>query len=150
MKSCKRGHVRSLSNSRLSKDGLWKACKECDFIRRKEWRTENKERESIKTSLYNKEYILRDKEKARARWIKRHHNISLEEYDALLLSQNNKCANNQCHTILIGKSRHLDHDHETGKIRGMLCNKCNMALGLLRDNPDIVLGLHSYIKYHKI
>jgi hypothetical protein len=40
---------------------------------------------------------------------------------------------------------HLDHDHETGRVRGMLCGRCNKALGLLRDDPSLILSLINYL-----
>lgn len=47
------------------------------------------------------------------------------------------------------KSTHLDHDHENGKIRGLLHNTCNFALGLIKENFDTALGLAKYIQEHK-
>ncbi len=41
---------------------------------------------------------------------------------------------------------HVDHDHETGKVRGVLCDRCNKALGLLDDSCDKITKLASYIK----
>ena len=78
--------------------------------------------------------------------------ISLDTYNDLLLKQNNKCAicgydetalaNNQI------KIRRLsvDHDHQTNKIRGLLCKNCNSAIGLFKDNPDIILSAYRYLK----
>lgn len=41
---------------------------------------------------------------------------------------------------------HIDHDHDTGKVRGALCAPCNKALGFLRDDPDKILALLSYLR----
>ena len=43
-------------------------------------------------------------------------------------------------------SRHLDHDHETGKIRGVLCIDCNHGLGKFRDEPDLLLRAVVYLR----
>lgn len=43
----------------------------------------------------------------------------------------------------------LDHDHKTGKIRGLLCNSCNMALGLFKDNTIFLLRASKYLNYAK-
>ena len=43
----------------------------------------------------------------------------------------------------------IDHSHETGKPRGLLCHKCNTALGLLGDNVDVILGLSQYLAQSK-
>lgn len=44
------------------------------------------------------------------------------------------------------KALHLDHDHATGKFRGWLCVRCNMALGLLRDSPQLLRDLADYLE----
>ena len=44
-----------------------------------------------------------------------------------------------------GLTQHIDHCHVTGKVRGILCNNCNNALGRLQDDPERILCLHKYI-----
>ncbi|WP_073927128.1 endonuclease VII domain-containing protein [Streptomyces sp. CB03911] len=39
----------------------------------------------------------------------------------------------------------VDHDHQTGKVRGLLCNSCNAALGFLRDRPEVALAAARYL-----
>jgi len=41
---------------------------------------------------------------------------------------------------------HVDHDHDTGKVRGVLCNGCNLALGYVKDDPKILRGLIAYLE----
>ena len=67
--------------------------------------------------------------------------ISVEEYDALVHKQDGKCA--ICGITPKG-NLHVDHDHSTGKIRGLLCNPCNSGIGLLGD--DIVI-MQAAIRY---
>lgn len=50
-----------------------------------------------------------------------------------------------CQDPVAGKNAHIDHCHSTGEIRGQLCNRCNLALGLLRDREDLILSLKDYI-----
>ena len=71
-----------------------------------------------------------------------------EEYDELLNIQNGVCAGCGA-TEFNGKSYHLavDHDHETGTIRGLLCLKCNRILGLAQDNPDLLRKLADYLEH---
>jgi len=68
--------------------------------------------------------------------------ISIEEYQDIYDKQNGSCAicNNVCVT---GRRLAVDHDHTTNKVRGLLCGKCNMAIGLMRD--DIYLLKKSII-----
>ena len=47
-----------------------------------------------------------------------------------------------------GKDLAVDHCHSTGKIRGLLCNKCNPAIGFLQDSPEIAKNALEYIKKH--
>lgn len=82
--------------------------------------------------------------------LKNSHGISLEKYNAMLLAQNGVCAackgpetrKNQFGVV----SMAVDHHHETGRIRGILCMMCNRALGFLQDDPATVAGLLSYIR----
>jgi hypothetical protein len=42
--------------------------------------------------------------------------------------------------------KHMDHDHETGEIRGMLCGKCNVGLGMFQDNIELLESAQTYLK----
>lgn len=71
--------------------------------------------------------------------------ITLDEYDAMLEKQNQVCK------ICLGppgsKGRYyIDHNHTTGKIRGLLCSYCNFALGNSRDNIDILRNMIEYLE----
>jgi hypothetical protein len=62
------------------------------------------------------------------------HGLSLEDYKELYNLQDGKCA--ICHVdfSLLKNSPPIDHDHTTGKVRGLLCSNCNTALGLMKDD----------------
>ena len=68
-------------------------------------------------------------------------------YDRLLASQNGGCA--ICRSNNDGRRLCVDHDHVTENVRGLLCSKCNMAIGLLRDSPDLIRRAATYLDYHK-
>lgn len=83
---------------------------------------------------------------------KRNYNISHEDYVDLLTKQHGVCA---CcfkpeSTKFRGKFRQLcvDHNHKTGKIRGLLCSKCNIALGLLFEDTTVIQSLLRYVEVH--
>ena len=78
--------------------------------------------------------------------------ITLEEYNKILSEQNYVCAvcknpEKEIHPQS-KKTRKLnvDHCHITGKIRGLLCNSCNRGIGLLKDDPELLLAGVAYLK----
>ena len=75
--------------------------------------------------------------------------ITLEEWYDIYDSQNGVCAicKQECKTR---KSLSVDHDHETGDIRGLLCNRCNRALGLFRDDPEVLKNATRYLEENKV
>lgn len=83
---------------------------------------------------------------------KRKYGITVAEYDIMLASQGNGCA--ICKTTEPtghGKKNgrfSVDHDHETGEVRGLLCHACNVALGSFKDNVEILKNAIFYIQRH--
>lgn len=90
-------------------------------------------------ALYHKSSDQR--KKAHLRTLKRY-GITAEDYDHMFAEQNGLCA-------ICGRpdSRALsvDHDHETGKVRGLLCSKCNFLLGYADDDPEILTRAIEYL-----
>ncbi len=83
--------------------------------------------------------------------LKRAYGITLEDYNLMLEKQNGKCAickNEVTNKFSKGKIHNLsvDHCHKTGKVRGLLCRKCNQGLGSFAEN---ILSLENAIKYLK-
>jgi len=74
--------------------------------------------------------------------LKRRFGIILDDYNQLLYKQESRCA--ICLIKQDNRRFSVDHDHKTGKIRGLLCNKCNLGLGNFRDSKTI---LEQAIKY---
>ena len=66
--------------------------------------------------------------------------ITLEEYEQMIQSQNSCCK-------ICERSEKLfiDHCHTTGAVRGLLCNQCNVALGMVRDNPATLSRMKEYL-----
>jgi len=73
----------------------------------------------------------------------RSYGITVEEYDEMLESQGGGCY--ICGIGPVGRALDIDHDHRTGKVRGLLCSNHNRALGLLGDDPDLLLAAHTYL-----
>ncbi len=72
-------------------------------------------------------------------------NITRIEYENILIQQNNKCK--ICNDTLIDdRLSFIDHNHDTNEVRGILCPKCNTALGLIRENITILKNMIKYLK----
>lgn len=71
--------------------------------------------------------------------------ISPEEYEKLLSKQEGVCAICKVTSEEYKKNFHVDHCHKTGKIRGLLCQKCNLGLGQFKDSPEFLLSAVEYL-----
>lgn len=69
--------------------------------------------------------------------------MTLEDFRTLWDSQHGQCA--ICGLGLDKAKYRIDHDHKTGKVRGILCASCNTALGLFKDSPDSLNRAMSYL-----
>lgn len=131
----------SFYKSSTNKDGLAIYCRDCDRERNKKYRESHPD--------YAKEYRSRNIEKARARGrdvlMKRKYGIDYSEFIAMSNKQNNKCA--ICGNDLdMGKLTHVDHDHKTGKVRGILCRNCNHGLGNFMDDISLMAKAIDYLR----
>jgi hypothetical protein len=88
------------------------------------------------------------KENNDAKNLMRKWGLTPEEYKALLDQQDGKCK--ICRSSEAGgKGRfHVDHDHQTGQFRALLCHKCNTGLGFFNDSPEILHKAIEYLKSH--
>jgi len=78
--------------------------------------------------------------------MRRSYGITLEEYDVMYEQQKGVCA--ICSLPQTGRAERLcvDHNHETGKVRGLLCSHCNRGIGLLKDDYRILNRAASYLR----
>lgn len=94
---------------------------------------------------HSREALRRHPERRRAS--KRHslYGLSARDFDALFLSQGRRCA--ICQTIDPGRrSFAVDHDHTTGRVRGILCGRCNAVLGLAKESVETLARAIRYLK----
>lgn len=111
------------------------------------WRNEN--RTKIRTASY-KHYRKSGKNK----YLIDTYGITQEQYNGMVVLQNGLCAIcNKCETQ-VNRSGELyelsvDHNHNTGKIRELLCKKCNLNIGLLKDDINYISVIIKYLDKHK-
>jgi len=80
-------------------------------------------------------------------WSHRHrrYGITREQFDEMWEEQGHLCA--ICRRTPGGKGPCVDHDHKTGKVRGILCLNCNHALGQMLDDPDFLMNAITYLEH---
>lgn len=113
-------------------------CRPCKIAANKKSRPATKSARSA----YMKTYNAQNRDGIRDAKLKRKYGISLSEYQIILERQGNKCY------ICWATDRpfNIDHDHKTGKVRGVLCAPCNKAIGLLQDNPCFLSRAAAYVE----
>jgi hypothetical protein len=84
-------------------------------------------------------------EQYRNTYVKRVFNITLEEYNKMFEDQDGCCAICGIHQKDLKRTLFVDHNHETGKIRGLLCGTCNMAIGFLKDDTGVLQNAIDYL-----
>lgn len=82
---------------------------------------------------------------ARRKHLKSKFGITLEDYEQMVVDQDGKCA--ICRTDAPGGAGawHIDHNHDTGVVRGLLCFNCNSGIGKLNDDPILLLAAVAYL-----
>jgi hypothetical protein len=81
----------------------------------------------------------------KANILKNKYGMSVEAFNKMLQDQMGVCAIGGGVEVRGGRL-HVDHSHNTGKVRGLLCHKCNVAIGLLKDSTEVILKAYSYIQ----
>jgi hypothetical protein len=105
--------------------------------------------------IKNKIDMQKNGDKRKSAKLQKTYKITLEDYNVMLIMQNNLCAICKTHEDYmdrkkgIKRSLAVDHDHITGKVRGLLCHKCNTAIGLFNDTLSTVESAINYLRHHK-
>lgn len=100
-------------------------------------------------SSKSSKYYYENKDRVRDSTLQRRYGISAEEYEKLFERQNGVCAicEESCKT---GRNLAIDHNHSTGKVRGLLCVKCNRALGYFQDDRKMLSKAVKYLEENDI
>jgi hypothetical protein len=126
----------------------------------RDWREKNREKlQAARRESYikNRAQILADRratyssEKKRKNDLWRFYKMTPEDFDRMVVRQGGCCAG--CNDVFdrnkpIQKSIHVDHCHKTGKVRGLLCPPCNLAVGHLKDSYERAEKIAEYLKNH--
>ena len=161
MKQCvKCGEAKPLGEfytERSARDGRRNDCKACNLAakaarhaanpepgreRAKRWNRENPERYAQRMAEYRESG--KKKVADRKSHLKRTFGLTVEQYEVMLAAQGGVCA--ICERPPRDDiSLHVDHDHRTGVVRGLLCFRCNNAIGDLDEHVDTVQAAHDYL-----
>jgi hypothetical protein len=121
--------ISCFAKNKVKKDGLQERCKYCRAIHAKE----NSHKRKKPTRENKRKYLLSS------------YGLTVEDFKGILREQNNCCA--ICLSPEWGRpSPSVDHCHATGKVRGLLCNVCNRALGMFKDNIGVLENAIEYLK----
>lgn len=152
MKKCS-GCKKLLSFSNFNKHknrkyGVAEYCKECMKIMRKKRNSLPKNK--LKKRIYEREYIHRPhvKKQRQEYAMKYYYGVTIEQKKEMWLKQNKKCL--ICKKNIEWEDSRLDHDHVSRKVRGILCDDCNLLLGHSFDKIEILKAATQYLKNNLI
>lgn len=170
LKKCKTCHkllpLSEYHKDPKSKDRLFYSCKACYNIYRKNVRKNNpkSEEEKKEYNRKNRIYYANNRERKaytskkrkeeyprdyRNRAYKLKYGIDIDTYDEMLKKQNESCAICKIHQSQLNYLLVVDHCHTTNKIRGLLCRKCNVAIGSFKDNIEVIMSAIYYLEKSK-
>ena len=139
--------VSEFHKNKMGKFGVEATCKSCASERRViQWekQTQEERKEKMKVYMAKQKQKPGYKEREKNYSLKKQFGITLDDYNTMLFEQNGCCAICNTHHTEFSKALAVDHCHETGKVRGLLCTCCNSAIGKFRDDIEL---LKSAIKY---
>ena len=123
-------------------DGLRRVCVDCSRERHSKWRLANLEH----AAAQQKKHRLANPERHMDYAIKHAYGLPLGTYTTMLAAQDGRCA--ICGTDDTGRHKrfHVDHCHETGEVRGLLCHGCNVGLGHFKHSTILFQAASEYLK----
>jgi len=140
----KEKHPEEMSVDKKRNSGLSSWCKQCRARTAKNWAAKNPERYREQQShkkpqeyLAQRDYMLRYR-----------YGISLAEYETMLEAQNRSCAICKKPASKLTYLLHVDHCHDHGHVRGLLCSGCNLYVGYVKNNPEVFANGSEYLKRH--
>lgn len=108
------------------------------------WRTKNSKRELAAARILRQKNPARYAAYQRKNHLKMKYGLTLAAYEAMLARQAGACA--ICRdSVPAGVKLHVDHDHATGAVRGLLCASCNLGLGKFKDSRRVIAMAFTYL-----
>lgn len=151
-KACRKcGHEGPVSDFQVRHDrGVVRyvsPCRRCAAQQSARYYYANHERQKARQRRYNK---IRDP-RIRLQTTMRRYGMSAADYDAMVARQSGLCAICRCpetsgHRSGRTKQLSVDHCHKTNRVRGLLCHHCNVAIGSLKDSPDLLRAAIAYLE----
>lgn len=141
--NCKEDLPASAFNKSNRRDGYQTYCRAChNKMQREKYNSDPMAK--VKRQLRAGRRKERNPEADRRAELQRLYGITLEKYVEMFVAQGEVCAicKEKCQTK---KSLSVDHDHQTGIVRGLLCNRCNRALGMFKDNKILLIRAAQYL-----
>lgn len=143
---------KSLDNFRVVKGrrggGFASRCFLCEPIDSRKWNKKNHEKRKQSYLIWLSKNVSHRRAYERRRLLRRHYNLTEEEYNDILRGQNYLCA--ICGLDQMNDPRkkflNVDHDHSTGFVRGLLCDNCNKMLGNSKDSPTNLRRAADYLE----
>lgn len=145
--------VEHIPNGTYGKGCRCQACRDELNRKRRIYVANNRERVCANQRKANQKRRGKDRgvpiEIRRGQWLGWRYGITLEDYNRMFEQQERKCAicRNDFGTEIKNRP-HVDHDHSTGKVRGLLCHGCNNGLGSFQENVDKMAAAIAYLQYH--
>jgi hypothetical protein len=104
-----------------------------------------KQRETYIVANWRAKNLERSRQNTFRSQLKREYGLSQEQYDSMLLERESKC--DICQTIITEPRKlNIDHCHKTGKVRGILCRRCNNGIAQMLDNPENLRRAAEYLE----
>jgi len=157
-----------------TKDGVFSQCIECSKQINKQWEINELKKIKQHKKQYHLDHVEKEKQyrkqlylnnpekykqvtkqqyqnnpkKAKEYQLKLKYNLTSEQYDEMFKKQNGCCAICNKHQSKLKHNLSVDHSHDSGKVRGLLCHNCNLAIGLLNDDSKLTNKATQYLKFH--
>jgi len=150
---CKNGHEFTPSNTYVSPSGKYRTCRICTRERSKRWEFANPEK--VKQN-YRNQLAKGSHAKSRRKWesknpsyyrnkqLKNSYKLTVEDFDRMLEDQKGLCG--ICKEPMA--KAYVDHCHESGIVRELLCFSCNISLGHFKDNIETLKSAIAYLEKH--